>query len=78
MQRHYLVLRFFFLITEKVGAVSGTNINHFSYFGLVPKCNESGGCKCVYFYTQITDEIGKSNLWPCTDGVRLACLSIRP
>lgn len=69
---------FFFLITEKVGAVSGTDINHFSYFGLVPKCNESGGCKCVYFYAQITDKIGKSNLWPCTDGVRLACLSIRP
>lgn len=69
---------FLFLIAKKVGAVSGTNINHFRYFGLGPKCNESGGCKCVYFYGQIPDEVGKSNLWPCTDGVRLACLSIHP
>lgn len=73
-----LLYRFFFLITKKVGAVSGTNINHFRYFGLGPKCTESGGCKCVYFYGQIADERGKSNLWPCTDGVRLACLSILP
>lgn len=32
----------FFLITKKVGAVSGTNVNHFRYFGLGPKCTESG------------------------------------
>lgn len=66
----------FFLITKKVGAVSCTNFNHFRYFGLLPKCNESGVCKFVYFYGQISDQIGKSNLWPCTDGVRLSCLSI--
>lgn len=58
--------------------MSGTSINYFRYFGLSPKSNESGGCKCVYFYGQIADEIGKSNLWPCTDGVTLACLGIRP
>lgn len=79
VQRQCLVLQgclVFFLITKKVGAVSCTNFNHFRYFGLLPKCNESGVCKFVYFYGQISDQIGKSNLWPCTDGVRLSCLSI--
>lgn len=65
-----------FLITKKVGAVSCTNSNHFRCFGFVPICKESGSCKYIYFYGQICNEIGKSNLWPCTDGVRLACLSI--
>lgn len=66
----YEVGLFYFFIRKKVGAVSCTNFNHFRCFGLVPKCNGSGGSKCIYFCGQISDQIGKSG------HAEVACLSI--